>query len=174
MDNQENKIEQKNKLKNYWLPVFAILIAAICLVATIKANSIEDKPVQSTIGYVDVQTVMAAHPNMAVAKQTMAKEYAAIQNEMMDVKALPQEQQQAKVDELRKRLAEKETQVMIPVKESADRAINEVMKKHGIVAVFDKRASVAGGIDITKDVLVQEGVSEKDADTILAQTGEQN
>ena len=124
-------------------------------------------PPKAEIGYVDTQVVMMALPNMADAQRAMHDEYAKIQNDLADVKALPTDQRQAKVDEYRKQLADKEQEVMNPVKATADKAIKAVMDKHGMVAVVDKKTIVAGGVDITKEVLLQEGLSEQEAQTVM-------
>lgn len=128
---------------------------------------------KAEIGLVDSQVIMMAHPDMATAQQTMNEEYAKVQNELVDTKSLPAEQRKEKVDELRKRLADKEKAVIIPVKESSDKAVTTVMEKHGMTAVFDKKAAVAGGTDITKEVLMQEGLSEQDAQSAIDKAAQQ-
>ena len=125
------------------------------------------------VGIVDAQLVVMAHPNMESARKAMDDEYAKVQNELMDTKALPPEQKQEKVNELRGRLAAKEKDTVAPVKDAASKAVNSVMEKHGMSIVIDKRTAVAGGTDITKEVLILEGLSEQDADAAIEKAKEQ-
>lgn len=122
----------------------------------------------SAIGVVDHQTVVMSHPDMAAAQKTMEDEYSKIQNQIMDSSTLPDEERRKRVEVFRKRLAALEKEQLVPIQKAADEAINEVMKEQGLSAVFDKRSIVAGGKDITKNVLIKEGLSSEDADKVIS------
>ena len=47
-------------------------------------------------------------------------------------------------------------------------SLDAVMQEKGIKILFDKRAVIRGGEDVTKDVLIKEGVSSSDAERIVA------
>lgn len=146
-----------------------LLAVAACLgsVALLSGCGQETEAPKAEIGLVDANAVVMGHPNMAAAQKEMNDEYAKIQNELMDTQSLPPEQRQTKVDELRKRLSDKEKAVVVPVKDASDKAVTAVMEKHGMTVVFDKKAAVAGGTDITKEVLMQEGLSAQDAQAVM-------
>lgn len=145
----------------------ALVMACLGATSLFAGCGTTTAPQKAEIGLVDSQLIMEAHPNMATARQAMDEEYAQIQNELVDTKNLPSDQRKAKVDEFRKRLADKEKLQMVPIKESTERAVNTVMEKNGMTAVFEKKAAIAGGKDITKEVLMQEGLSEQDADAAI-------
>lgn len=151
----------------------AIILA--CLGATLVLSGCGAQPQQtSSLGIVDEQLVITSHPNMAGAQAAMNEEYAKVQNELKDTAALSPDERKEKIDAMRKRLSEKETSQMTPIKSSVDTAVQTVMKKHGMTAVADKNAIVAGGTDITKEVLIEEGLSEQDADAIMQKANPAN
>ena len=142
----------------------AACLGSVALLAGCGATTGSQK---AEIGLVDANAVIMGHPDMAAAQHAMNEEYAKVQNELVDTKSLPADQRAAKVDELRKRLSDKEAAVITPVKDASQKAVQTVMDKHGMTAVFDKRAAIAGGTDITKEVLMQEGLSEQDAQAAM-------
>ena len=153
----------------------SIKVAAVaaCGLAAVLASGCGSSNQTPQVGLVDRQLVAMAHPAMADAQQTMKEEYSKVQNELMDSNSLPEAEKQAKVNEFRQRLADKEKEVLAPVQQSSDTAVNTVMQKDNMSVVLDKRAAVAGGKDITKEVLIQEGLSESDADAAIAKNAEQ-
>lgn len=149
---------------------------AACLLAVGGCGQENTAPAaqkEAAVGLVDKELVIKAHPDMAGAQQALRNEYAKVQNEMMDVKGLQGEQRQKKVDDLRNRVKETEKARIAPIEAASARAMEKVMKENGLVAVFDKNAIAAGGVDITKDVLIEEGLSDKDADDIIAKAESQ-
>lgn len=142
-----------------------LMAASACLGSIVFlsgcGSSVTTQP--ASIGTVDTQLIMEAHPSMAGAKTAMNEEYAQVQNELKDTTALSPDEKKSKINELRKRLSDKEKAQITPIKESADKAVNTVMKKYGLTIVLDKKAVVSENKDITKDVLIEEGLSEQDA-----------
>ena len=126
----------------------------------------------SKIALVAHQMVVENHPDMKAAQKAMQDEYDKIQNELKDAQNLPPEEANKKFNEFQKKLRDMEQQKLVPVQESADNAVDEIMKAKGYEVVLDKRVAVKGGTDITKEVLVKEGVAEAEADKMLEKAKE--
>lgn len=126
------------------------------------------------VALVDHQMVVENHPDMKTAQKAMQDEYDKIQNELKDSQNLPPEEANKKFNEFQKKLRDMEKQKLVPVQESADNAVDEIMKAKGFEVVLDKRAAVKGGVDITKEVLVKEGIAEAEADKMLEKAKEQH
>lgn len=129
------------------------------------ASQNETKQVDSknTVATVNMQTVMENHPDMGSAQDKMKSEYDKIRNDIKDTEGLPADKRQTKVMEAQKKLQDLEKETMTPIQTSVNNSIDEVMKSKGIATVVDKRVVVRGGTDITKDVLLKEGLSEEQA-----------
>lgn len=126
------------------------------------------------VALVDHQMVVENHPDMKAAQKAMQDEYDKIQNELKDAQNLPPEEANKKFNEFQKKLRDMEQQKLVPVQESADNAVDEIMKAKGFEVVLDKRVAVKGGVDITKEVLVKEGVAEAEADKVMEKAKEQH
>lgn len=120
-----------------------------------------------TVVMVDSQLVVENNPKMAKAQETMKQEYDKIRNEVEDTSALSAEDRQKKMMEFQNRLQELEKQTLVPIQKEAEKAVEDIMKEKGATMVVDKRAVVAGGVDITKEVLQKEGVSADEAQKMI-------
>lgn len=122
---------------------------------------------------VDQQIALEKHPKTADAQETMRQEYEKIRNQVEETQGLPPEEKQKKIAEFQTKLQNLEKETFTPIQQETEKAINDVMKEKGASAVIDKRAVVSGGIDITKDVLVKEGLSADEADKIMSEAKNQ-
>ena len=111
---------------------------------------------------------------MKSAQDAMKAEYDKIQNQVKDLDALPPEQHQQKIMEFQRSLTEMETAKLVPIQKAADAAVEDVRKDKNYSVVLDKRVAVAGGVDVTKDVLMKEGLSAEDADKAIADAAKQS
>lgn len=155
----------------------AIIIGMMAMVSTslLAGCGTQQAPAQTPkVALVDHQMVVENHPDMKAAQKAMQDEYDKIQNELKDAQNLPPEEANKKFNEFQKKLRDMEQQKLVPVQESADNAVDEIMKAKGFEVVLDKRAAVKGGVDITKEVLVKEGVAEAEADKMLEKAKEQH
>ena len=119
------------------------------------------------VGYVDKQLVLAANPNMKEAQKEMQSKYGELQAKMKEVSALPREEQKQAMDGYRKQMSKLQQESLRPVADSAKAAAENVMKKHGMKTVVDKNSVLAGGKDLTKEVLIEEGLSKEDAEKAI-------
>ena len=145
----------------------AIILASVVAVMAAVSGCASEKPAE--VGLVDHQVVVMNHPDMQEAQKVMADEYSKIQNQLMDTSSLPDAEREKKITEFRERLANLEKEKLVPVQDAADKAVNDVMTEQKLSIVLDKRSAVAGGKDITKDVLIKEGLSSDDAEKAINQ-----
>ena len=125
---------------------------------------------KSDTAVVDYEMVVNQHPKVAEAKAKMEQEYKALQDSMNpdELAKLSPEDRQARIANAQKTISEKEVEFFKPIETNVNESLDAVMKEKGLKVLLDKRAVVRGGDDVTKDVLVKEGVSASDADRIIA------
>lgn len=119
---------------------------------------------------VDYEIVVNQHPKVAEAKTKMEQEYKALQESMNpdELAKLSPEERQARIADAQKMISDKEVEFFKPIETNVNESMDAVMKEKGIKVLLDKRAVVRGGVDVTKDILIKEGVSASDADRIIA------
>lgn len=119
---------------------------------------------------VDYEIVVNQHPKVAEAKAKMEQEYQALQGSMNpdELAKLSPEERQARIADAQKMISDKEVEFFKPIETNVNESMDAVMKEKGIKVLLDKRAVVRGGVDVTKDILIKEGVSASDADRIIA------
>ena len=128
------------------------------------------QPEKPQTAIVDYEIIVNQHPKVAEAKAKMEKEYEAIQGSMTpeELAKLSPEDRQKRIAETQKMISDKEVEFFKPIEQNVNDSLDAVMQEKGIKILFDKRAVIRGGEDVTKDVLIKEGVSSSDAERIVA------
>lgn len=128
------------------------------------------QPEKPQTAIVDYEIIVNQHPKVAEAKAKMEKEYEAIQGSMTpeELGKLSPEDRQKRITETQKMISDKEVEFFKPIEQNVNDSLDAVMQEKGIKILFDKRAVIRGGEDVTKDVLIKEGVSSSDAERIVA------
>ena len=128
------------------------------------------QPEKPQTAIVDYEIIVNQHPKVAEAKAKMEKEYEAIQGSMTpeELGKLSPEDRQKRIAETQKMISDKEVEFFKPIEQNVNDSLDAVMQEKGIKILFDKRAVIRGGEDVTKDVLIKEGVSSSDAERIVA------
>ena len=128
------------------------------------------QPEKPQTAIVDYEIIVNQHPKVAEAKAKMEKEYEAIQGSMTpeELAKLSPEERQKRITETQKMISDKEVEFFKPIEQNVNDSLDAVMQEKGIKILFDKRAVIRGGEDVTKDVLIKEGVSSSDAERIVA------
>ena len=152
--------------KKIVLGIGALMVSG-ALFAGCGANQPQANNSAPAVLSVDHQMIVENHPKMAKAQETMKQEYDKIRTEVEDTQALSMEDRQKKMMEFQNRLQELEKKNLVPIQQEADKIVEDIMKEKGASAVIDKRAVVAGGSDITKEVLQKEGLSAEDAQKVI-------
>ena len=127
------------------------------------------QPEKPQTAIVDYEIIVNQHPKVAEAKAKMEKEYEAIQGSMTpeELAKLSPEDRQKRITETQKMISDKEVEFFKPIEQNVNDSLDAVMQEKGIKILFDKRAVIRGGEDVTKDVLIKEGVSSSDAERIV-------
>ena len=128
------------------------------------------QPEKPQTAIVDYEIIVNQHPKVAEAKAKMEKEYEAIQGSMTpeELAKLSPEDRQKRIAETQKMISDKEVEFFKPIEQNVNDSLDAVMQEKGIKILFDKRAVIRGGENVTKDVLIKEGVSSSDAERIVA------
>ena len=72
-----------------------------------------------------------------------------------------------KMRELDADLKNKEKEIIYPIKQDIKKNIEQTLAEKNLKIVFDKKALIFGGQDITKDVLLKLGISTDKVEEIL-------
>lgn len=143
-------------------PRKALLItigAAILVVALIAAWTLTrgGGPVfgQSfTIGFVDMQRALDAHPRRASSERALQEFFAAKQREFAErAKGMTAEQRQLLDRELQQQFIEKRQQLLGTLDADIRSAVEHVAKTEGISIVLERAVVLFGGVDLTEQVI---------------------
>lgn len=105
-------------------------------------------------GYVNLQAVFAAHPEVTAAGQNIQAEQQKAQQEYnLQATNLEDKDKAALERELNQRLAKIQMEIMQPIRDSVVKAIAKVAKAKGIGYVVKSEEMLYGGTDLTKDVI---------------------
>lgn len=142
-----------------------LICTALLGVSVLSFAGCSQQPPQK-IGTVNYQVVMQKNPKLAKAQEELSKEYEKVQKMAFD-SSIPENERRQKAMDIQSKLMEKQTSLIKPIREEVNKYVKEAADKKQITVVFDKMAVIHGGEDLTKDVLLLEGVSEEDAKKII-------
>lgn len=112
----------------------------------------------SNVGVVNKQMILAQHPDVAKAEETMKAEVEQARKEFEEKSAgMKDEEKQAYYMQVQQRLTAKKQELLNPIMEKVDAAIKATAEARGLAVVVDKNNVVYGGRDITEDVLKKIG-----------------
>ncbi|MCX7780157.1 MAG: OmpH family outer membrane protein [Negativicutes bacterium] len=108
----------------------------------------------SNVGKVNHQAIVAQHPDMAKAQETMKNEVEAAKKEF-EAKAatMNDKEKQDYYMQLQQRLNLKQQELIAPIYDKVDAAIKAVADAKGLAVVLDASNVIYGGQDITDEVL---------------------
>ena len=107
-----------------------------------------------SIGYVDLNTVFAHHPDFASARAAMNLEQQKAQKEFQEkAPSLDDNGKRALDNTLTEQIAKREQDLFNPIRKKILDAVHKVAKEKGIDVVLTSSAVVEGGTDMTNDVL---------------------
>lgn len=144
-----------------------ILTSGLAVMLFAFAGCANQPVAENPVVTVDYQLVIEKHPAMKSAQDNIKAEYEKIRNDVKDTEGLEPQEKQKKIMELQKHLDEFGKAQTEPIKESVDTSIDSVMKEKGAKVVVVKQAVLRGGVDITKDVLIKEGLSAEEAQKLI-------
>lgn len=140
-------------MKTYLSVCFAAFLA-LGILGIAAPHSAEAAAKPSGIGYINIQKIFAAHPDMDTVKLTMELEEKKAQQDFdKNAKDLPDKEKSEYADKLSRQIAEKEQSLMKPLRKKIFSAIEKVAKEKGVDSVIDASVMIFGGQDLTEDVV---------------------
>ncbi len=131
--------------------LFALVLAIGCSTTAFAAENNS-----GVIGYVDTQRVMQAYPDIQMTMSAIDLERQKAQQEFDSKAASLDDQGKQKLgDQLVQQVNKREADLMNPIQDKVRKAIIKVAKDQGINSVVDASAMLAGGKDLTDDVIAE-------------------
>ena len=151
------KLRNPKNVKFVSLFVAAIFVLG-CFALTLSQSGMTSSAAaatsESAIGVVNYQAVISQSPELAAMQEAMQaevetakKDFAANSANMNDA------EKERYYKQLQERLANKQEELMEPVLQKAEAAIQKVADKKGLSVVVEKSTVVFGGVDITEEVV---------------------
>lgn len=108
------------------------------------------------IGYVQLNAVFSACPELAKIQRELATLRDRLQQQFDTQGAEMEEAERAELQQkLTQQLAQRDEELMIPVREKVRKAVEATAKEKGIQTVIEAGAVLFGGVDLTADVVAK-------------------
>ena len=147
---------EKKQVRIVSILIAVIFIGSVVALALTQTGNIASAASSSSVGVVDVQQVMAAHPDVQGLQGQMETTVNEIRKEFEEKSAGMNDQEKAEFYiQCQQRIAQKQEELLAPIEQSVEVAIKAVADKKGLAVVINKAAVVYGGQDITQDVIAQ-------------------
>lgn len=131
----------------------AVMVFVVCLFA-FENGGLSKAEAAESLGYVNLQSVFAAYPDINKAEITLKQEQQKSQQEYHAKAAtLNDAEKMALEKELNQALAKRQLEVMEPIQSKINKAIAKAAQAKGIHQVVKAEDMLYGGIDLTKDVI---------------------
>ena len=149
---------EKKQIRFVSILIAVIFIGSVVALALTQTGNIASAASSSSVGTIDYQQVMAAHPDVQNLQGQMETAVADVKKEFDEKSAGMNDQEKADYyRQCQERLAQKQQELLDPIRNAVDAAIKKVADKKGLAVVIDKMAVIYGGQDITADVISELG-----------------
>ncbi|MBR3497894.1 MAG: OmpH family outer membrane protein [Selenomonadaceae bacterium] len=149
---------EKKQVRIVSILIAVIFIGSVVALALTQTGNIASAASSSSVGTIDYQQVMAAHPDVQNLQGQMETAIADVKKEFDEKSAGMNENEKADYyRQCQERLAQKQQELLDPIRNAVDAAIKKVADKKGLAVVIDKMAVIYGGQDITADVITELG-----------------
>ena len=124
------------------------------LMSAVMALGISASAFAAPVGVVNVNAILNNYPGITEIAKSVAQEKARLQDEFNKQSAnMSDADKQALAQKLNQQLADFEQKKMTPVQKKINKTILSVAKAHDIDSVVNMNAMVAGGKDLTDEVI---------------------
>lgn len=149
---------EKKQVRIVSILIAVIFIGSVVALALTQTGNIASAASSSSVGVIDYQQAMAAHPNAQSIPTQMEAAVTEVRKEFEEKSAGMNDQEKAEYyQQCQMRLAQKQQELLEPISRAVDAAIKKVADKKGIAVVIEKSAVVYGGQDITQEVISELG-----------------
>ncbi|MGP1471506.1 MAG: OmpH family outer membrane protein [Schwartzia sp. (in: firmicutes)] len=119
-------------------------------------SSASAAPASTDIGYVQLNAVFGACPEIAKIQRELSALRDKLQQQFDSQGAEMEEAERAELQQkLTQQLAQRDEELMIPVREKVRKAVEATAKEKGIQTVIEAGAVLFGGVDLTADVVAK-------------------
>lgn len=109
--------------------------------------------VDAASGYVNMEDVLSSTPAFIQAGRIVAAEQQRLQNEFnQKSKEMSAKDKEALAEKLNVQLAQKENQVLAPIRAKLRAAVEKTAKESNVDIVINAREVIYGGVDLTEKV----------------------
>lgn len=149
---------EKKQVRFVSILIAVIFIGSVVALALTQTGNIASAASSSSVGTIDYQQALAAHPDVQGLQGQMETAVTEIKKEFEEKSAGMSDQEKADYyQQCQLRLAQKQQELLDPIRNAVDAAIKKVADKKGMAVVIDKMAVIYGGQDITQDVIAELG-----------------
>lgn len=149
---------EKKQIRFVSILIAVIFIGSVVALALTQTGGIASAASSSSVGTIDYQQALAAHPDVQGLQGQMESAVTEIKKEFEEKSAGMSDQEKADYyQQCQLRLAQKQQELLDPIRSAVDAAIKKVADKKGMAVVIDKMAVIYGGQDITQDVIAELG-----------------
>lgn len=149
---------EKKQVKIVSILIAVIFIGSVVAIALTQTGNIASAASSSSVGVIDMQQIMASHPDRENANTQMEALQAEIEKEFNERSAGMGEKEKADyAQQCRERVAQKYSELLETLMTSVEAAVKKVADKKGLAVVLDKAAVVYGGQEITAEVITELG-----------------
>ena len=145
---------EKKQVKLVSILIAVIFIGSVVAIALTQTGNIATAASSSSVGTIDYQQAMSSHPDIQNLQGQMETAINDVKKEFDEKSAGMNDQEKADYyRQCQERLAQKQQELLDPIRTAVDAAIKKVADKKGLSVVIDKMAVIYGGQDITQDVV---------------------
>ena len=148
-------LKNKKLLRMIAIAVVALFVLGVGGIAVMQTGTGHAASPSSNVGKVNMQTLMSAHPDYAVAQESFKKEREQVEKDFNEKSAAManDKEKQDYAAQLQQRLQMKEKELITDIQNKVNAAIKDVAEAKGLTVVLPEQAVVFGGQDITQDVV---------------------
>ncbi len=149
---------EKKQIRLVSILIAVIFIGSVVALALTQTGNIASAASSSSVGVIDYQQAMAEHPDVKNLQTQMETAVSDIKKEFDEKSAGMNDQEKADYYmQCQQRLAQKQQELLEPIRQAVEGAIKKVADKRGMAVVIDKAAVIYGGQDITQEVIAELG-----------------
>ena len=132
----------------------AIVIVAVIAVVLAARGGVPAFGQSFTIGFVDMQRALDAHPRKAASERALQEFFTAKQREFAErSKSMNAEQRQLLDRELQQQILQKRQELLGGLDKEIRTAVETVARAQGISIVLERSVVLFGGLDLTEQVI---------------------
>lgn len=149
---------EKKQVKIVSILIAIIFIGSVVALALTQTGNVASAASSSSVGVINVEQVMASHPDRESANNQMKTLQEEIEKEFNEKSAGMSDQEKAEyAQQCQERVGTKYAELTEALFAKIEAAVKKVADKKGLSVVVNKMAVIYGGQDITQEVIAELG-----------------